>query len=290
MGNDLMVGGRFTEADAANERLAQMGERVHLMSPVPRLESVPEFHDVAIRLVAIKPQPADGEVYESRDRKGELALTKVGLDRLAAAAGISWVPERSGRVDDRSDPHYCEFAVTGVLRDVDGTTRTLTGTKAIDLRDGSADAVRMNAGELARQRQHIVALAESKAKNRAVRSLGVRQSYRPDELKKPFAVVAVVFSGRSPDPELERLGKLALLDRSNAAAGALYGAVPRRERGEPPLASLPPPPLPPLKEVDGDPVDVPTEPDPPEETPGTPPASPAAPTPEPGKDDGGDWY
>jgi hypothetical protein len=72
------------------------------------------------------------------------------------------------------------------------------------------------------QRQHILGLAETKAKSRAIRSLGVRTAYEPAELAKGFAVLRLQFTGRSEDPEVEREVSIMIARRALGASAMLY--------------------------------------------------------------------
>lgn len=231
--------GTFSDLALANQELGRLGNRAHVLAPVLRLDMVPEFHEVALKVCTISPDPNRGEVYPQEG--GKLAPTKVALDRIAAAAGIHWDPLRSGRLDDGSERHYCHFRAVGRVKDLDGGWRILSAEKEVDLRDGNPtifDPENTHGGQnvepgfrrgwssrrLAGAREHILALAESKAKNRVVRSLGMKQTYTAAELAMPFVVPCLVFTGRSDDPELERVAKLEILKAGVAAAQELFGA------------------------------------------------------------------
>ena len=253
------IGGLHRSVDTLRAALHDFAPRVHLLSPTINPEMVPEFHEIAIRPVTVDPNPTMGEVYKLPGG-AEVALTKVSLDKIAAAAGITWDPVRSGRLDDRSDPHYCHFRAVGTVRDLDGSRRTLVGEKEIDLRDGNpsiftADEKRMavvwvngratdkidersrgyvrgwSRDRLDGARTHILAMAESKAKNRAIRQLGVKSKYTTAELmQKPFVCLSLVFTGASDDPDLQRLAKERMLDVALSTSRELYGAEPPHAR------------------------------------------------------------
>lgn len=248
------------DVQSLQQQVRALSGRVHLLSPTIDPSYVPEFHEVSIRLVdvddRVEEQGGRGDVYRAAGWKpDERALTRHALDRIAGAAGLSWDPLRSGRVDDGSDPYYCHFRAVGYVRDLDGSRRTVTGEKVIDLRDGhpsifTADESRMkrkwidsgpnrgangpieNPGfvkgwseqRLSEARLHMVQMAETKAKNRVIRSLGVKQKYRADELQKPFAVLALVLTGASSDPQMERLAKERMLDAALQTSREIYGA------------------------------------------------------------------
>lgn len=229
----------YSDLDLLAQALNQIQEerRAFLLSPVVRLDYIPEFHSISLRVVSVDPRPNQGEVYLPDKKKfEEVALTKVALDKIAGAAGISWDPVQSRRLDDHSDPYYCHFRAVGVYRDIDGSRRTLVGEKEIDLRDGNPGIFdptnTQNAGfkqgwsqrRLDGAREHILAICESKARNRAIRTLGVKQKYDPRELQqKSFVVVALVLTGRSENPALEAEAKVRLLDAAIASSRQLYG-------------------------------------------------------------------
>jgi hypothetical protein len=71
--------------------------------------------------------------------------------------------------------------------------------------------------------------AETKAKLRAIASMGVKRSYKPSELGKPFAVARLMFDGHSEDPVLRREFALMKARRAIDGRAALYGGdAPRR--------------------------------------------------------------
>lgn len=253
------VQGLHGSVDTLQDAIRGAVDKVHLLSPTVNPEYIPPFHEIAIRLVVIDPRDEGAEVYSQFGFKdGEVALTKVALNRIARAAGISWDPVRSGRLDDGSDPHYVHFRSVGYIRDLDGSRRTLVGEKEIDLRDGNPtiftdDPQRMNTkargftkawsgARLEGAREHILAMAESKAMNRVVRSLGVKQKYlRAEIAAKPFAVLALVLTGRHENGALQEHAQIKMLDAALESSRELYPdeAGPRALRvpGEP----MPPP-------------------------------------------------
>lgn len=239
----------FRELDAAQRFLRELAGKVILLSPVVNLDVIPEFHEIAVRYVQVDARIESGDVYAQKGGKG-VSLTKTALDRIAGAAGLNWHPTLSGRLDDHSDRHYCHFRAVALYHQTDGSVRPLAREKEIDLRDGhpeifTTDEKRMKrkwvngrpAGEienhgyvagwsadrLAGAREHILAMAESKAKNRVVRELGVKQVYHPGELERPFAILALVMTGRSEDPELEKEAKRAILSDALGKSRGMFG-------------------------------------------------------------------
>jgi hypothetical protein len=214
------ITGTFHNAEAINARLALAQETYHLVSPFSAAGCLPEGCGIQIALVQAN---IANETYDVGGKRG---LSKSALDRIAHGVGLSWDPNGSRRLDDGSDPHYCHFRAVGHYRAIDGQRQTVIGEKEVDLRDGSpqiealwdrfraADA-KFKAGrqkyapkdpaaQIREMRLHILGHAETKARLRAVRSMGLRSSYTADELAKPFACARIVFTGRSKDPELAR--------------------------------------------------------------------------------------
>ena len=99
--------------------------------------------------------------------------------------------------------------------------------------------------QIREMRLHILSHAESKAKLRALRSLGIKTSFTQEELKLPFAVARLMWTGRTADPELRRMFAEKQADAMIGANAALYGSPPRQlpaqEAGHaaPPVDSVP---------------------------------------------------
>lgn len=240
----------FDEIAAAQQFLDGLRDRAFVLSPVVKLDHLPEFYSLSVRFITVDPRKESGEVYDiyDRDNPGSVALTKVALDKIAGAAGISWHPELSKRLDDRSHPFYCHFRAVGVYRDSTGEMRTISGEKETDVRDGNpliwkADGSFQRGWSEARllmAREHILPLTESKARNRAIRLLGVRQKYQAAQLaEKPFVVLSLVLTGRSSDAEMQRIAKQRILDRELAANAALFGPVDHARALPAPVESTP---------------------------------------------------
>jgi hypothetical protein len=108
----------------------------------------------------------------------------------------------------------------------DGSRAVVSATKEIDLRSGSPAAAAMSEKQLAGARLHILSMAESKAKNRAIRSLGVRPAYSRAEAKLPFVCARAIFTGQTSDPELRHTFAVMQATAFLGAHTALYGRAP----------------------------------------------------------------
>jgi hypothetical protein len=194
-----------------NNALVANSDKCHILTPFTQLmmkdDQFPEWIKPSLRTIYVsarydektKTYP-DGEVYESWEKRGEVALTKLALDKLALVAGIEWVQCR--RVDDTLDPNKATYYAEGRILLSDGTHHTEPSSKSINLNDGSpeAEVMKNKPAQLAGARKNISALAESKAKNRVIRTLlGLKQSYKPDELNKPFMIVKIIPDMNHPD-------------------------------------------------------------------------------------------
>lgn len=249
------ISGTFSEGSTILDRLRQSAQKGHLISPTTAVSSVPEGFGVSFATVFIDVEketyPVAGGDDEGGGRSGKRGLSKSALDRIALAAGVTW--EDCRRLDDRSDPDYAEVSVSASLRQLDGTITRLQASKVMDLREGSPaiaalwaryDAkkkrnprARSPEGQIREMRLHIAAHAETKARLRLVRSLGVRTSYDVDELRKPFIVAKLSFTGQSEDPEIRRAFAMKIAESALSGGRMLFGAP------EAPVAVRPPPAL-----------------------------------------------
>jgi len=211
--------------------------KYNFATPITVLDRVPPMHRVSIRVVTIDPRTETYPIPGS-DKVG---LGKTALDKIAAAAAIAWLPERSGQVDAWNDAHRVKYRAVARIRDFDGRTRTVYAEKEVDLRGEPGwpeEQLGSDAREFVRiakkkdrdpwpqifqQRQHIASLAESKAKLRCIRSaIGLPTAMDPKDAAKPFVVPALVPDLDTSDPEIKRMVAASLLDSESA----LYGAPP----------------------------------------------------------------
>ena len=233
-------------------------ENYNVCAPMVALDKVPDMHRISVRVVQVDPETdtylIPGEKKEDPDAK--VGIGKVALDKLAAAANIQWVPGQCGRIDDGKDPYFVTYRAVGIMRNFDGETRVLSAEKTIDLRGkpGMEDdaqgndtqeiirvAKKANENEIeyskkykrdpkpprdpwqqiTQMRQNIHSLAESKAKNRAIRAaLAVPVAMPKSKVKKPFVIPALVLQPDLSDPDVKR----AAIAHMFGASAALYGA------------------------------------------------------------------
>lgn len=200
--------------------VARAEQTANVLLPIERADYIPPMTAVSLRVVQLDPRPNQGDVYQSRSfcSASEAAITKRGLTKLWANAGGQVLD--SHRMDDGGDPHYCSWQVTGEITLMDGSKVRMTGSKEIDLRDGSVEAQTMTDKQLREARRHIMQMAESKAMNRMIRSvLSVKQKYTQDDLAKPFVVPKLIFMPDMSDPDVKR----AVLAQQTGLTSLLYG-------------------------------------------------------------------
>lgn len=233
------------KAEALTRLLQEAAANHNLVSPATSIGRIPEGCGVALSTVVVDTDEKHGEVYPSGG--GKLVLARVSVDRIAAAAGISWDAAQSRRLDDGSDPRYCYFKAVGTVRDFDGTEVQLMGHKEMDLRDGSAQIEALMerydanlaawkrgdprqryepkdpTAQIREMRLHILSHAETKARLRAIRARGLKSAYQLEELRKAFVVARLMWTGESDDPELRRMFALKQADAMLGGIKALFG-------------------------------------------------------------------
>lgn len=253
--------GIYTDLPSLLGAFDKLRDRFNLCFPITKPDIIPPLHAVAVREIAIdarvdsQGKPIGADLY--RD-KGQYRLTKVALDKIAAAGGISWHPAYTGRVDDESDPNYCRFRACAVVMGLDGRERMETDHKGIDLRDGAAHG--MTPEQLKEARKHLEQLAESKAKNRCIRRFAfIKGSYTLEEVRRPFVITALVFTGETSDPDLKREVVRAMVQRATGATSALYGPAPTPQLIDDAGRRTPPPAL---ESHDDEPEPANADPDP----------------------------
>lgn len=254
------ISGTYHEPAALDGALKAASRTAHLVSPAPTFGLLPPGFGVRLAAVLVDSRT---ETYPIPGGS-KLGLSKVALDKIGHALGLSWDPVQSRRLDDGRDPRYCRYRAVGSYLGPDGIRHFVSAEKELDLRDGSPTVEGLHEqqkakgkGDATKQvrelRMHIVSHAETKARLRAIRSMGIRTSYDKDELEKPFVAVQVMFTGQTEDPELRR--EFAKMQAAAALGGTsmLFGGPPG---GTHLLPAEPPLPAPPVGEsVDEDELD-----------------------------------
>ena len=173
--------------------IQSLRDTAHILTPMARtkIDSVAMGKVPVLRVASISANPDDQEVYSIPELPGKFALTKVGLLRLEALAGITKWKCESGYLE--SNPLKAKAVASAEIEDVDGTKREIQQSFAYDLTDGSPQAKKMKPNQLAQARANILTLVETKAMNRVRRSLlGLQSTFSAAELKKPFVIMKLV--------------------------------------------------------------------------------------------------
>lgn len=227
-------GGLIRSADAINAKLREWRERYHVLSPFTQMGGA-FGPGIVMTVSSVTLDPRVNEYGQGVDTyyskafmkapeglhapSAQRAPNKVGLLRIAQCAGVRWRADQCRRMDDGKEALYWSFSVAGEYLTPDGIWLPITGTSEVDLRDGSPQAKAMQERQLAMQRQFGLALAESKAKNRAIRSLGLQSAYTVDDLiKKPFLVLRATFQ---PDVD-DEVGRRVFAQVAMGATQFLY--------------------------------------------------------------------
>ena len=200
---------------------------VNVLGPEARIDYIPRFHQVSLRWDFIDPQ-AEGNWYPQAG--GGLSMYFVALNRLATMAGITWTQVE--RDDDGSTPLYWRVRIGATVKLLDGSIVPHFGLGEADLRDGSAEALKVLSeskgdakkadGTLLRMRAKGSQRCESIAKAGLIRKiLAVRAKYSKEEAEMPFVWPTLVFAP-PPDPELDR----AIMFQAAGLGHMLYGGRP----------------------------------------------------------------
>lgn len=204
----------------------------HVLTPAAAFTALPPQWGLLPVKVEINTDEQGGEVYSDRlfCNGSEVCLSKIGLTKIAQAAGMSIKTER---MDNRTIPNYWEVRATVRIVGLDGTPQEWSATEELDLRDGSERSKKVlgskNAtGALTAARAKGMRNCEARAINAAIRLYGVKQKYSTEELRRPFIVVRMLFQPDMSNPTQAAIATQQAL----GGVSQLYPSAP--------LASLPP--------------------------------------------------
>jgi hypothetical protein len=207
-------------------------EKYNLLIPVQTIQEISPLHKVIVNVVNIDSNPERGkDVYKQKE--GEFALTKKGLNRLMAGANVQVIDSRSvmpqkcarcmeivrqtksaPRCGDcpSGDDVACQMTIA--IPEPSGTWRMVRATKEIRIVDERAA---MKEAQFKQFFPFRTEHCETKALNRALRAgLMVKSTYTAKELEKPFAVALVV--PNMADPEMRK----AAAERYASSSTALF--------------------------------------------------------------------
>jgi hypothetical protein len=197
--------------------------KVNVLRPVISIDRAPDARSPylaeTVQIVQIVPEVDTYHDFRyANDRDGLHALSGLGLAKIAAAAGVKWIPEEC-RVEERTrrpDGHvYIRYRAAGAIRQPNGEWHLEIATKDLDTaqeEEELREAYRRRAAsgrgkamsesdieeavrrDLLQLRKFLLGHAETKAKNRVIRRiLALRQVYSTAELRRPFAVPRLVY-------------------------------------------------------------------------------------------------
>lgn len=188
------------------------------------MTEISPLHKIMVNIVEIDTNPDNKEVYQQKGGT-DLSLTKNACLKLMTAANV--VMEESKPILPQNCQRCIEVAkstrlapqcnacptkldkayqVSILVPEPSGGHRRYIATKELAKSDYKGLA------------EHMAAQCETKALLRALRAgLGIKGSYAPAELSKPFAVALVVLNTQDPDM------KKALIARYAAGQDALFG-------------------------------------------------------------------
>ena len=221
----------------------------HVLALSGRSSALSKGWGVSFEDVYVNPDTAERECYHDAElmEPDQRAISGSSLARMAIAAGIVWLPKAQ---EIGTVPNLWRYCAHGAVMGYDGSPQTITGTAEVDLRDGSAQiggwtpskwrGLAMRNSKLLKRnpkaaiqqtihgwtdqrvlltRRHGLRVAETKAKNAAIRTFGLKSTYTVEELSRPFVVCRVIYL---PDMTDESVKK-AVVAQALRGASVLYG-------------------------------------------------------------------
>lgn len=229
--------------------LAKVGDRVNILGPRGAIYAGDGMKLRAV-IERLSTNPEDGDVYTAIGGGGKLSLSKNGLLKISSAKGIVWSPTESKFVSDVPPcegcvatalklnrqpvcPHNIAYRAVGAWLDPVGQWEVHSATKAwawdeeIDevkrLYRKQVESNKLNEtafeqrvqDEFRKRFRDRFSLAETKAKLRVVREVGVKAAYTAAEIQKGFLCLRV-----EPDISVEEARR-----RGMASAAQIFGAA-----------------------------------------------------------------
>lgn len=237
-------------------------QEANILIPSTKVDGLSEFHKAVIDSVTLSAKPDDGDVYKHQDNK--YIITGQGLQKLSVCAGVVWNPRETKAT--ATQQRYVAYNAVGCIRKADGTQVCFQAEYDIDIdivedeitdsyqakretwlkgkndwfRNMSTDAQEGYIQSKIRQevnfkKKHKTKLAATGARNRVIRALlGLKKTYSPAELAKPFVMPRVILQPDYSDPEVKKL----MLQASIQSITGVFGPTPAPEPE--PAYDLPP--------------------------------------------------
>jgi len=223
------TGSYETTADA-NRALRDAVEIGWLIAPSDQVARV--LDGTAIVISSFRAEPTLDTFPDDDDPKYRIPA-KPMLDRIANHLGLSWDAANCRRTDNQSSPYVRSCQAAGFVKGFDGSPREVQAHAEVDLHPESsltkAILGRFSSDrtkgriELERRRQFILSHADTSARLRAIKQLGLREKYLPSELAKPFFVAKVQFTGKSENEATQAVFAARVADTFLPASAALFG-------------------------------------------------------------------
>jgi hypothetical protein len=228
--------GSYSTTEEANQALRDAAEVGWLITPSREVAQLLEGTAIVISAFRADVQL---DTFADDEDPARRVPGKSLLDTVARDLGLSWDANLSKRTDNGSSPYVRSCQAAGRVRNFDGTFRDIQAHAEIDVRDGSPLANKIAATfgqracvELARRRQFVLSHADTSARLRGIRQLGLRDTYLPGELeKKAFFTARCVFTGKSDNEATRQVFDEHIACTFLPSAAALFGS-PKRAAGE----------------------------------------------------------
>jgi hypothetical protein len=225
----------------------------NVLVPTLTIQEISPFHKPVLEIVRINPDPKAGEVYEIVQGSGDFSMRAVALQKIGYAAGLIWNVKGCGRTDDGSRSNIVTYRAEAAVRKEDGTYMPLNAEYMVDLDvieeetresyekksqalmkekkaknekwtddDRKAYVERSVRRDMLQKRKFRLQLAQTGAMDRVIRKiLGLKGTYKKEELSKPFVVPKIAFNPDVNDPKVREM----LLRQGLDATTVLFGPV-----------------------------------------------------------------
>ena len=194
------------QMEALNKQLDEMAKNAFVIGPTV-IQQCPPLHKIVLSTVKIDPDskgdcyiPEGGTVDSAAPDAKVLCLGFQAMLKIAQAAGVEWVTNKCGRIDDGKNPNVTVYRAVCRWRDSSGQERETSAEYVLDI-DVRYDLAMLKGDEAKankealKLKQSALQRAESGAKSRAIRAaLAIRSGgYSKAELRaKPFIVPRLV--------------------------------------------------------------------------------------------------
>lgn len=220
--------GTFTTTEDANRALRDAAEVGWLLTPSQQMANL--LDGCALVITAYRAD-VQRDTFADDDDPARRVPGKTLLDQVARDLGVSWIAEHCKRTDDQRSPYRRSYQAAGKIREFDLSWRGIQAHGEVDITVGSALeqkllkklGVQKGRLDIERRRAFVTSHADTAARLRAIRGLGLRDTYLPTELAKPFFCARITFDGKSDNPETQARFDQAVVDAFVPAANALYG-------------------------------------------------------------------